>query len=55
MCRTQMFWYDFQRSVEVRDNWKKAIYLSKSFCIWKLGKVEVISTPAESSLAVLKL
>jgi hypothetical protein len=37
----------------------ESIYISKSFCVFEFGKVEVTSTPAESSffkaLALLKL
>ncbi len=29
--------------------WKHLLYISKSFCVSEFGKVEVTSTPAESS------
>ncbi len=62
-----MFWYNLQQfclftkkvSMLGIAKWKYSIYISKSFYVSEFGKLEVTSTPEESSffraLALLKL
>ena len=49
----------FNKTVSKLGIAEESIYISKSFCVSEFGKVEVTSTPAESSffkaLALLKL
>jgi hypothetical protein len=49
----------FNKTVSKLGKLNESIYISKSFCVSKFGKVEVTSTPTESSffkaLALLQL
>jgi hypothetical protein len=49
----------FNKAVSKLGKLNESSYISKSFCVSEFGKVEVTSTPAESSffkaLALLKL